>query len=262
MPADTSAAAVWGLRPARLWRLVLDGLPEDDRRDVRRYVADHLSALLEVENFEKDVLSDLTGEAALVLSHTPDPWMGLASGRPGPTSAIVLRLQGGAEWPRHLRRVLKTTAAALGETDRKFDAEVALDVEHRGRKLQVLTVRRRGANGTASAGYFVEPMPEDAGGGALLVASTSAAWLRRAVDTKAKREDSGPGVPFGGAADVLFSGGPIRCFVEVDKLAEALLAARDGDGPAAWLRLLGTVGMDAEIRPDGVMAADVYVPAE
>jgi hypothetical protein len=255
LPSDTCAGAVWQVDPKTVWRIVLGQLSGAEREEVQRYVQDHVCAVLGGESFQKDVLGRLTGDFAVAVSQRPDPWMSLASGQPSPTMSLIARVRSDAEFERRLHFALLEAKGTLERSDRAFVAEVVSDEPAPGYRRKVLRVRRRGLRAEAGAGFLLA----GEGSKTVLVASTSAAWLGRAVRV---RQEQLTGLADEGWFARLPRPRPAPksgfSFASGELLGEALTEWGEGAPvKGEWLRLLGAVGVAGRIDPDGVIRAEL-----
>jgi hypothetical protein len=246
-------------------------LPEPDQDDVLRYVEEDLCAFLDVEDFEKDVVTRFTGDFAVLMSHQSDVWLSQASGRPAPTTSFVLRFKTDPRLAERLPFALKGIAGSLRDDTRRLSVVVAEEAvpEHPAYRLQVMRVRRPGLAKPPGAGYFIVP-DAAAPGHSLLVVSTSVEWLHRAV---LAREQTGLSLGdqgwFRHLVEPVPAGKSVFSFGRGDLLARALarsgMTPPPGNGRAgdvgAWMDLFGAVGMAGRID-DGVIRADVWVSGQ
>jgi hypothetical protein len=270
LPRDTAAGAMWRVAPETAWQMALGALarlrPDAEREDVDRYVEDELLALLGADSFEQDVLARMTGDAAVAVSHTADPWLGLGSGVPVPTVSVIVAIRRDTEFERRLELVWAELRAALQRGKVAVSARLG-ERPHRGRTLHTLVVRDRDEGRSAEAGYVVEPAPKRPER-AFLMISTSAAWLAKALDAR-------DGVELPVAREAWFrrllrpvgSDKTAFGFCRGDVLAGAIerLRPRPKLGQptrAMWLRLLGIVSFEGTVRPDGRIDGELYVTGQ
>ena len=91
--------------------------PPATRDNVTRYVEDRLAAVLDVEDFEKETLGQLTGDFAVAVSGIPDAWMTLASGRSCPTVSFMVGVRPDEHFEARLEYALVDLAATLREAE-------------------------------------------------------------------------------------------------------------------------------------------------
>lgn len=265
-PSNTCAGGAWKIDPVVLWRLALAAMPEPERVAVERYVEDHLCSVLDVDDFEHDVLGRLTGEFAFAVSSEPDEWTSLAWGAPAPTLSIVFRMRRDERFETRLRYALVEAAASLDAAAPHLTATGTGEHEHSGQRMAVLHVGRVGSPTGADAGYFVMADPE-APGHSLVVASTSINWLLRAIEAREKREPSLPeqgwfrrlaaAQPIGRSAFFFAHGG-----LAADVFGRAACERHAGSSPGPWLRLLGPISASGNLGEDGVIRASMRVGHE
>jgi len=261
LPVDAYAGAVWDVDAPALWRLLLRLFPGDQREELIRYVEDHLCAVFEVDDFERDVLSRFTGLGMAVCTRSPDRWLALAGGGEAPTLAVLIRVRTDPFFEERLQFALAEAAGAFIDTAPSFAARV-FEEEHQGRRLTVLRVGAEDGRTEADAGYFVARKRAEPGYG-LLVASTSADWLRRAINAD---DGAVPSLP----ARTWFRGLPQRD--GKDAFGSLLVGAVDdcvsksqppGELPrrlAPWLGLVGTVILDGVGVEEGVLRLRIRIP--
>jgi len=266
MPADTCAGVVWRLDPADAWRLALAMLPQADRDEVVRYAEDRLCAVMDADDFERDVLGRLTGDFALAVSHLPDRWLTLASGHAVPTVSMVARIRTDPHFERRLTYALAELAGVISRMGKGFVVSVG-EQTYEGRVINVIHVQRAGSGAGASAGFFVEP-DESSPGHSLVVVSTSEDWLRRAVDARTGaapalgRQEWFRGVERSASADAALFG-----FASGDLLAEVVRGTQEAEAGASGLeqllRLIGSIGLEGEVGgKGGLLRGDVWITGE
>lgn len=266
MPADTCTGAVWRLDPADAWRLALDMLSQADSDEVVRYAEDRLCAVLDADDFERDVLGRFTGDFALAVSNLPDRWLTLASGQAVPTVSMVARIRTDPHFERRLKYVLAEVAGVIGRRGKGFVVSVG-EQKHEGRVIKVIHVQRAGSGNGASAGFFVEP-DKSSPGHSLVVVSTSVEWLKRSVDARTgtvpalDRQDWFRGVERGASADAAVFG-----FASGDLLAGVIGGMRGpkagASGLEQLLRLFGSIGLEGELDENGsLLRGDIWITGE
>jgi len=266
MPVDTCAGAAWRLDPADAWRLALAMLSQADRDEVVRYAEDRLCAVMDADDFERDVLGGFTGDFALAVSHLPDRWLTLASGHAVPTVSMAARIRTDPHFERRLKYALAELSGVISRMGKGFVVSVGAET-YGGRLINVINVQRAGSGSGASAGFFVEP-DESSPGHSLVVVSTSAEWLRRAVDALTGaapalgRQEWFRGVASGASADAAAFG-----FANGDVLAGVIGGMRgaetDSSRAEGLLRLFGSIGLEGELGGKGeLLRGDVWITGE
>ncbi len=258
-PSNTCAGGAWKMDPVILWRLALAAMPEAERVAVERYVEDQLCAVLDIDDFGRDLLGRLTGEFGLAVSSDLDEWTGLACGAPAPTVSIVFRMRRDERLEARLRYALVEAAASLDAGDPRLTASGTGEREHGGQRIAVLHVGRVGSPSGADA--VADP---EARGHSLVVASTSVNWLVRAIEAQEKREPSLAEQDwFGRLVAAQPPGRSVFFFAHGGLAADVLGRAAGGQhaasGPAPWLRLLGPVSASGNLGEDGVIRANIRV---
>lgn len=267
IPNDTCAGFSWRLEPVATWRTALAAVSETSREHIVRYAEDRICAILDAEDFEEDVLGRFSGGCAVVISHERDPWLSLAVGRPMPTVSLAFRIRSDRAFERRLQLALVEATGALAHGESGFTTAISKQ-KYRDRDITLVRVRRRGARAAVSAGYFIAP-DDAAPGRSIVVASTSIAWLRRAIDAhdgKAARLSSAEW--FRGISRGASPGPSVFAFMHGDLLAQAFgrmrgRATGSANGLARaeqWLRLLGTVAIEGPIDDDGVVRMTLRIP--
>jgi hypothetical protein len=263
MPVGTCVGAIGRADPRRAWEMLLATLPAADADAVGRYVEDDLCAVLDADDFDADVLGRFTGDAAVVMAQTSDAWMTMAAGRSVPTVSLICRIRSDAAFEKRLHHALVEVGATLARQGEGVSTK-PVEHEHRGVPIRALRVGRAGMPGAADAGYFVVP-DRTAPSHSILVASTSAAWLRRSIDA----HDGGR--PSLRAQEWLQSMlRPISArstafaFARGDRLGAIFQritgeARRTATDLGQWLALLGHVEMDGQVRPDGSVRGVIRV---
>lgn len=262
-PSNTCAGGALQLDPVVLWRLVLGAMPESERVAVERYVEDHLCAVLDVDDFERDVLGRLTGEFVFAVSSDLDEWASLACGAPAPTVSIVFRMRREERLEKRLRYALVEAAASLDAAAPHLTAAGTGEREHRGHHMALLHVGRVGSARGADAGYFVVEDTE-APGHSLVVLSTSINWLVHVIEAREKREPSlSEEVWFRRLAAAQPSGSSIFFFAHGGLAADVLGQATGGQLAAAGLvpclRLLGLISVSGDMSEEGVIRMDIRI---
>lgn len=266
VPSDVFAGLAWRLEPASAWRLALDARSETEREHMVRYAEDKVCALLDAEDFEKDVLGRFTGDCVVAVSRRSDPWLSLAAGGPMPTVSFTAGLRSDPHFERQLHVALVDTIGMLTQGRDEFETNI-LNAEHRGRKITLVQVRPRGSKTGPSAGYFIAPDAHRPGQ-SILVASTSVAWLRLAIDVHDDR--AAPLSRQAGFQDIApsaLSDRPVMGFVDGDALLGVLDRARGSAkdrahgraGSEQWLRLLDGLTLEGSLGGDGVVRAVVRI---
>jgi hypothetical protein len=259
LPTDTMAGLMWRVPPPVAWKMGLTTLirlrPDVEREEVTRFVEDELLALLGADSFERDVLGRMTGDVAVVLSHAADPWLGLGSGVPVPTMSLIVSIRRDEEFERRLGLAWAELRAALQRGDAGLSASLG-SRRHRGRMVHTLRLSDAEGGRAAEAGYVIEPLRHGSGQ-ALLMISTSAAWLGHILDARDGSEQAiGHKAWFRKLLWPVSPEATLFGFCRGDALAGVLGRLRppspDGGGPRSmWLHLLGTVSLQGTVGPDG-----------
>ena len=262
--SDICAGLAWRLDLASIWRLALDTRSDAGREHMIRYAEDRICALLDAEDFEKDVLGRLTGDCVVAVSARSDPWLSLAAGGPMPAVSFVAGVRSDPHFERQLRVALVETVGALVQGSKEFETRMST-TKYQGRSITLVHVWRRGQQGGAAAGYFIAP-DKRRPGQSVIVISTSSAWLRQAIDVH-----DGRATPLsreawaGGIAPSVVSDRPVLGFVNGDGLLDVLARIRGGGrggkgsvvGAEQWLSALGVIALDGSVGKDGVVRAEL-----
>lgn len=267
IPSDTCAGFSWRIEPVAAWRTVLAAVSARSREHIVRYAEDRICAILDAEDFEDGVLGRFSGRCTVIVSHERDPWLSLAAGWPMPTVSLAFRIRSDRAFEQRLQLALVEATGALAQGEGGFTTAVSRQ-KYRDREITLVQVRRRGARAAVSAGCFIAP-DDAAPGRSLVVASTSVAWLRRAIDARDGRaarlssEEWFRGISRGASP-----GASVFAFMHGDILARAFgrmrgRAAGSANGLARaeqWLRLLGAVALEGPIGGDGVVRMTLRIP--
>ena len=264
IPGDARGALALSVAAPTLWQMWLQTLPAPEREKTVRFAEERVAARLVVDDFERDVLGRFTGDCAVAVSSKPDPWMTLASGRPAPAILVIVRLRADAALESRLPFALVELASVLLEADRSVQGNV-LEQTEGSHGYHVLRVRRGGA--TADAALAVVP-DDTAPGFSLLIASSSAEWLKRSLRARDKGEGSlarqswfrsiRGAVP---ANDTVF--GFLRGITpaRTEAPGQPASAPPAAQTDASWLRLLETIVISGRLDKDNVFRLELRLGA-
>ncbi|MFH1730954.1 MAG: hypothetical protein ABIF82_04790 [Planctomycetota bacterium] len=267
IPNDICAGFSWRLEPAAAWRTALAAVSETSREHIVRYAEDHICAILDAEDFEDGVLGRFSGGCTVVVSHERDPWLSLAAGCPMPTVSLAFRIRSDRAFERRLEFALVEATGALAHGESGFTTAVSKQ-KYRDRGITLVQVRQRDARAAVSAGYFIAP-DDAAPDWSIVIASTSVAWLRRAIDAHDGRSARLSSEEwFRGVSRGASPGPSVFAFMHGDLLARAFgrmrgRAAGSANGLAGaeqWLRLLGAVALEGPIGDNGVVRMTLRIP--